>query len=92
MHGRAADVLYAGENAVNLEPDKKRYQDSRGFARTLTDDLAGALVDFQAVLNSGLFDDREDMKQRRQRWVEALKAGNNPFTPEELEALRQAEG
>jgi hypothetical protein len=32
------------------------------------------------------------MKQRRQRWVEALKAGNNPFTPEELEALREAEG
>ncbi|HEY9675169.1 MAG TPA: pentapeptide repeat-containing protein [Waterburya sp.] len=92
LHGRAADVLYAGENAVNLEPDKKRYQDSRGFARTLTDDLAGALADFQAVLNSGLFDDRKDMKQRRQRWVEALKAGNNPFTPEELEALREAEG
>ena len=91
LHGRAADVLYAGENAVNLEPDKKRYQDSRGFARTLTDDLAGALADFQAVLNSGLFDDRKDMKQRRQRWVEALKAGNNPFTPEELEALRQAQ-
>jgi hypothetical protein len=34
----------------------------------------------------------EDYKQRRQRWVEALKAGNNPFTPEELEALRQDEG
>ena len=31
-------------------------------------------------------------KQRRQRWVDALKAGNNPFTPEELEPLRQTEG
>jgi tetratricopeptide (TPR) repeat protein len=92
LHGRAADVLYAGEKAVNLDPDYKEYQDSRGLARALTGDLAGALADFQAVLDSGVFDDWQDIKQRRQRWVEALKAGNNPFTPEELEALRQAEG
>ena len=58
----------------------------------MTGDLAGALADFQAVLDSGEFDESEDNKQRRQRWVEALKAGNNPFTPDELEALRQTEG
>jgi tetratricopeptide (TPR) repeat protein len=93
LHGHAADVLYAGENAVTLEPENKRYQDSRGLARGIAGDLAGALADFQAVLDSGLFDNYpEDFKQRRQRWVEALQAGNNPFTPEELEALRQAEG
>jgi tetratricopeptide (TPR) repeat protein len=92
LHNRAADVLYACENAVNLEPDNKGYQDSRGLARALTGDLAGALADFQAVLNSGLFDDLENEKQQRQRWVEALKAGENPFTPEEVEALREAEG
>jgi tetratricopeptide (TPR) repeat protein len=93
LHGRAADVLYAGENAVTLEPDNKWYQESRGLARALTGDLAGALTDFQAVLDSGALDDySDDVKQRRQRWVEALKAGNNPFTPEELEELRQAEG
>jgi uncharacterized protein YjbI with pentapeptide repeats len=92
LHGRAADVLYAGENAVNLEPDNKEYQDSWGLAKALTGDLAGALADFQAVLDSGWLDELEERKQRRQRWVEALKAGNNPFTPEELEALRQAEG
>ncbi len=92
LHGRAADVLNAGENAVNLEPDNKAYQDSWGLAKALTGDLAGALADFQAVLDSGWLDELEERKQRRQRWVEALKAGNNPFTPEELEALRQAEG
>lgn len=94
LHGRAADVLYAGDNAVNLEPDNKRYQDIRGLAKALTGNLAGALADFQGVLDSDLFDKEylEDRKQRRQRWVEALKAGNNPFTLEELEALRQAEG
>jgi hypothetical protein len=93
LHGHAADVLYACENAVNLEPDFKAFQDSRGLARALTGDLAGALADFLVALDSGALDNySDDVKQRRQRWVEALKAGNNPFTPEELEALRQAEG
>lgn len=93
LHGHAADVLYACENAVNLEPDFKGFQDSRGLARALTGDLAGALEDFLVALDSGALDNySDDVKQRRQRWVEALKAGNNPFTPEELEALRQAEG
>ncbi|MEH2097415.1 MAG: hypothetical protein V7K96_29095 [Nostoc sp.] len=32
------------------------------------------------------------VKQRRLRWIKALKSGNNPLTPEELEALRQVEG
>jgi uncharacterized protein YjbI with pentapeptide repeats len=93
LHGHATDVLYACENAVNLEPDFKGFQDSRGLARALTGDLAGALADFLVALDSGALDGySDDVKQRRQRWVEALKAGNNPFTPEELEALRQAEG
>jgi hypothetical protein len=93
LHGHAADVLYACENAVNLEPDFKGFQDSRGLARALTGDLAGALADFLVALDSGALDNYSDyVKQRRQRWVEALKAGKNPFTPEELEALRQAEG
>jgi uncharacterized protein YjbI with pentapeptide repeats len=92
LHNHADKVLYAGENAVNQEPDNKAYQDSRGLARALTGDLAGALDDFQAVLDAGFFNDSEDEKQRRQRWVDALKAGNNPFTPEELEELRKARG
>ncbi|MCT7961281.1 pentapeptide repeat-containing protein [Laspinema sp. D1] len=93
LYGNATDVLDAGEKAVNLEPDNIDYQESRGLARALTGDLAGALTDFQAVLDSGRFNHWEEHKQReqRQRWVEALKAGENPFTPEELEALRKAD-
>ncbi|MEQ9548917.1 MAG: hypothetical protein RIM23_04790 [Coleofasciculus sp. G3-WIS-01] len=30
----------------------------------------------------------EKIKVKRQRWIEALKDGENPFTPEELESLR----
>lgn len=94
LHDHAADVLYACENAVNLEPENKIWLDSRGLARALTGDLAGALTDFQAVLESNFFDAgyRENEKKRRQRWVKALQAGENPFTSEELEALRKAEG
>ncbi|OKH37638.1 hypothetical protein NIES2119_13110 [[Phormidium ambiguum] IAM M-71] len=92
LHGYADKVLYAGEKAVNQEPGNKGYQDSHGLARALTGDLTGALDDFQTVLNTGVFNYSKNKKQRRQRWVDALKAGNNPFTPEELKELRQAEG
>jgi tetratricopeptide (TPR) repeat protein len=92
LDGYAVDVLYLCENAVTLKPDNKNYQDSRGLAKALTDDLPGALEDFQAAVNSNALNYSQDVKQRRQRWIQALKAGQNPFTPEELEALRQAEG
>ncbi len=92
MHDRAADVLYAGEKAVELEPDNGMYLDTHGLARALTGNVTGAIEDFQAVLDSGYFDNRESLKQKRQRWLEALRAGENPFTPEEMEALRREEG
>jgi len=90
LHGYAADVLFAGEKAVSLSPKFKGYQDSWGLARALTGDLDGALTDFQSVLDWYGFSD--SVKARRERWVAALQAGENPFTPEELDALREAEG
>jgi len=90
LHGYAADVLFAGEKAASLSPAYKGYQDSRGLARALTGDLDGALTDFQLFLDGNSFSGLE--KARRERWVAALQAGENPFTPEELDALREAEG
>jgi len=100
LNGYAADVLFAGEKAValsfagekavDLSSEAKVYQDSRGLARALTGDLDGALTDFQAFLDWPGFSGLE--KARRERWVAALQAGENPFTPEELDALREAEG
>ena len=100
LNGYAADVLFAGEKAValsfagekavDLSPEAKVCQDSRGLARALTGDLDGALTDFQAVLDWHGFSALE--KARRERWVAALQAGENPFTSEELDALREAEG
>ncbi|MDZ8264194.1 pentapeptide repeat-containing protein [Nostoc sp. ChiQUE01b] len=92
LHGYAKNILSICEKAITLDPDNKRYQDSRGLARVLTGDLAGALEDFQAAVDSGTLDYLNDMKRRRLRWIEALKSGNNPLTPEELEELRQVEG
>ncbi|MCT7956819.1 pentapeptide repeat-containing protein [Laspinema palackyanum] len=85
LYGNATDVLDAGEKAVSLAPDSIEYHQSRGLARALTRDIVGALADFQAVLFRVYDDDRQ---QQLQQWVEALKAGKNPFTAEKLEALR----
>ncbi|MEH1832658.1 MAG: pentapeptide repeat-containing protein [Nostoc sp.] len=92
LHGYAQGVFKICEKAVTLDPDNKASQDSRGLARVLTGDLVGALEDFQAVVDSGALNYSNDVKQRRLRWIEALKSGNNPLTPEELEKLRQVEG
>jgi uncharacterized protein YjbI with pentapeptide repeats len=91
LHGYAKAVLRFGEKAVTLDPDNKIYKDSRGLARVLTGDLVGALEDFQAAVDSGALDYSNDVKQRRLRWIEALKSGNNPLTPEELKELRLVE-
>lgn len=90
LNGHAADVLFAGEKAVSLSPEYKSSYDSRGLAKALTGDLNGALTDFESVLNSYILSDSE--KVQRERWVKAIQAGENPFTSEELESLRQGNG
>ncbi len=91
LYGHAADVIYACENAVTLEPNYKDFQDSLGLAKALSGDLAGALITFETSVACLQIDDSEDVKQRRLRWIEALKAGENPFTPEELKLILKAE-
>jgi uncharacterized protein YjbI with pentapeptide repeats len=87
-NGYATDVLFAGEKAVNLSPEYKGYQDNRGLAKALAGDLDGALIDFQSVLDSDALSGSE--KARREYWVKVLQSGENPFTPQELESLREA--
>lgn len=93
LHGHAKDVLFACDKAVAIQPYNIEYRDSRGIARALTGNPKGAIEDFQAYiawidnLPSGSKDDYKDKKSQRQRWVDALKAGKNPFTDEELKRL-----
>ena len=51
LAGRAADVLPHCERAVAAVPDDAHFKDSRGLARALTGDLAGAAEDFRAFVD-----------------------------------------
>jgi hypothetical protein len=85
----ASRVLPYCEQAVLLEPDSAFIHDSRGLARALTGDYAGAIRDFQFFVDHGadqVFD--ESLVQERQRWILNLKAGRNPFTLEVLDELK----
>ena len=85
LWGHAAEVMAACEQAVALAPDLENIRDSRGLARALTGDVAGAIDDFEAFVAWTTSDRR---RAQRQGWIDALRAGQNPFTPELLERLR----
>ena len=86
LHGQAAEVMQACENAVTLAPKNGWFRDSRGVARALTGNKQGAIADFQAFIKSA--DSNEEEKKQRLGWIDALKAGKNPFTPEQIEKLK----
>jgi hypothetical protein len=85
LQGYAAEVMFACEEAAVLEPKNIYILDSRGLARALTGDISGAIADFKVYLEWA-YD--EAAKAQRQEWIEALRRGENPFTPELLEELR----
>ncbi|MDJ0659231.1 MAG: caspase family protein [Crocosphaera sp.] len=88
LNRKAKEVLFACENAVKNSPDNTEIKalsiDSQGLARALTEDFEGAIKDFQAVLY--LPGGRD--KYKRKQWIEQLKKGENPFTDEVLEELK----
>ncbi|MER3588278.1 MAG: hypothetical protein C4322_08850, partial [Mastigocladus sp. ERB_26_1] len=85
LNGYAKDVMFACEKAVSLIPDDADIIDSRGLVRALTGDTKGAIKDFEAYIK---LTDNPQAKAKRQSWVKDLKAGKNPFTPEELQKLQ----
>jgi hypothetical protein len=48
-------------------------------------DKKGAIEDFQVFIKST---DSDEEKKQRLGWINALKAGKNPFTQEEIEKLK----
>ncbi len=84
LWGHAAEVMDACETVVALEPENGKFRDSRGLARALTGDIAGAIEDFQAFVN---WTNNEQKRLQRQHWIESLRVGENPFTEEEIENL-----
>lgn len=86
--GDAANVLKDCERAVELAETQGSskigaYRDSRGLARALTNNIAGAIEDFEFYVEYGVFDSTD-----RREWIDALENGENPFTEELLDDLR----
>jgi WD40 repeat protein/tetratricopeptide (TPR) repeat protein len=86
LWNQPAKVLSRCEKSVAAYPDNGMYRDSRGIARALTGNAAGAIADFQAYIE---WADNDERKAQRQSWIKALQAGKNPFMPAELAALRE---
>jgi hypothetical protein len=86
LYGHAERAMPACEAAVAPDTTNLAVRDSRGLARAMAGNLDGAREDFEYVVAraaAGPFLDR------RAAWLEALRQGTNPFTPEVLEELRK---
>jgi tetratricopeptide (TPR) repeat protein len=84
LYGHAAQVLEDCETAVTLYPENWQIRDSRGVARALTGHPTEAIQDFEVFI-ANMQDPA--LRSQRQRWVDALRAGKNPLTTEELRIL-----
>jgi WD40 repeat protein len=85
LWGHAARVIHACDLGVARSHGASYARDSRGVARAITGDTAGALADFVVFID----DKEQEEYQRLQRteWVGSLRAGTNPFTRETLRGL-----
>jgi len=86
LNGLAGRAQTACEAAVAPDTAVLTFRDSRGLARALAGDTKGAIADFTYLVEhakAGTFVDK------RAAWLEALRAGNNPFTAQVLDELRK---
>jgi tetratricopeptide (TPR) repeat protein len=89
--GLAEVVLPACDRAVELEPYNETHRDSRGIARALSGDYAGAIEDFAFAIDQWREKDSERFESRileRGAWIAELEQGHNPIDAETLETLR----
>jgi WD40 repeat protein/tetratricopeptide (TPR) repeat protein len=81
---QAGEVMFACERAVQLEPENWGIRDRRGVARAMTGNINAAIEDFQEYIKKAKDPVR---KSQRQHWIDALRAGEDPFTDEEIKML-----
>ena len=101
LHNQAKIILFASDKATHSNPDFPVYRDTRGLVRALTGDIQGAIADFESVMeqisdhsvfcSAYRFLGYGDAELRR-KWLEALRLGVNPFTPEILEWMMKESG
>jgi WD40 repeat protein len=90
VQGYASAAMDACERAVKLDPDNGGYRRGRGLARALTEDLSGAIEDFQYYITWAQREGKQpqaSIAQHRQ-WIKVLESGENPFDSATLETLR----
>lgn len=87
---RGPDVLDACEQAVTLSDgtDNGNYRDSRGVALAEAGRYQEAIADFEAYIDWAQTQGDEERIAQRREWIEALRADQNPFTPEVLDSIR----
>ena len=91
LGGRAAEGLPYCERALSIAPDYYLAYDSRGLAHALLGDHEKAVDDFTKFLewlDTQPSDTYDRYAPRRERWIESLSKGENPFDEAELLALR----
>ena len=81
-------MLPACERAVALATDDPAIRDSRGLSRAMVGDVKGAIEDFQFYVENIEQSGSPSHKEQRQAWIEALKAGRNPFDQVTLKQIR----
>ncbi len=89
--GRAAEGLPYCERALRVDPDYHLAYDSLGLARAMLGDYEQAIEDFTKFLewlSTQSIEIYDRYGPRRERWVESLNRGENPFDEAELLALR----
>ena len=84
LRGYAEVVIDACENALYLKPNYTEYLKYRGIAKAITEDKEGAIKDFESFIESHYY---KSAKRRVQRYIDDLRAGENPFTDAEIKRL-----
>ena len=90
LDGQAESALPYCEQAVNASPSAS-YLDSRGLAYAMTGDYAAAIADFEAALADWAESENPEIqaiRAERLEWLDALRAGENPITPQVLTELQ----
>ena len=90
--GRAAEGLLYCESALSIKPDNYLAYDSRALAHALLGNYEKAMEDFNRFLDwldTQPSHTYNTYGPRRERWVESLSKGENPFDEAELLALRK---
>jgi hypothetical protein len=90
LSGHARQLVDAGERAVRLAPTDATVRDTRGVSRALSGNLAGAVADFRFLVRDASIRNQlsKPAFEQRQKWLDELSNGRNPFSKQVLQQLR----